>query len=184
MNGNLAPLRTRDGSTCAGNSIRLMLNLRPDGGGGGRVFEHPLLRFSWDSKALAELRAAVFDMPVRITFPRHFWKIWPQVISGPMSQGQIKWRELQKFAVVSQWQWLSERFETARTWYTHYCLQYAHLSHFSIDVLRSGHFRDLPTISQWDKKHALLQGLSLRLWFYITPVHSCQLCNGLEISVG
>ena len=152
MNGNLAPLRTRDGSTCAGNSIRLMLNLRPDGGrGGGRVFEHPLLRFSWDSKALAELRAAVFDMPVRITFPRHFWKKLTPSHFGLGHRVRSSDENSKKFAVVSQWQWLSERFETAGSWYTHYCLQYAHLSYFSI-VSRSGHFRDLPTISQWDKK--------------------------------
>ena len=55
------------------------------------------------------------------------------------------------FTIASRPQWLRERFEAFRIWYTTQYLQLVYLGFFYIGDLRSGQFRDLPIISQWGK---------------------------------
>ena len=57
------------------------------------------------------------------------------------------------FPSASRPQWLREIFEAFRIWYTTKYLQSYNLyiSYFYIGDIRSGHFRDLPIISQWGK---------------------------------
>ena len=100
--------------------------------------------------AMANL-AAFFALS--LNFPENFRPRSPKI----RSPGQVKWPHLRKkITIGSRPQWLRERFEAFRIWYTTKYLQIVYLGFlFYIGDLRSGQFRYLPIISQWGKLKCL-----------------------------
>ena len=76
---------------------------------------------------------------------------FPEIFGpGHQRSGQVT-SPPKNLTIASRPQWLRERFDTFRIWYTTKYLQLVDLGFFYIGDLRSGQFRDLPIISQWEK---------------------------------
>ena len=124
------------------------VNLRPAGG----VFEHPPpLRFFADSKKTAARSAAGFSPTLSPIFLTTFVKV--SILGHARSGHQVRSSDhtLQKLynrapATVFEWKLWNFR-NMIRSLVPTKCISWI----FDIGDLRSGHFRDLPIISQWAK---------------------------------
>ena len=116
------------------------------------MFEHPPPEvFFVIAKKTAARSAAIFLHSCSDNSSATFLKI---LGPGHQSSGhQVRSSDptSENFTIVSRPQWLRERFESFRIWYTTKYLQLVYLGFFYIGDLRSGQFRDLPIISQWGK---------------------------------
>ena len=141
------------------------VNLRPAGGG----FEHPPLRFFADSKKTAARSAAGFSPTLSPIFLATFVKV--SILGHARSGHQVRSSDhtLQKVynrapATVFEGKLWNFR-NMIRSSVPTKCISWI----FDIGDLRSGHFRDLPIISQWAKMKlpVLCFILSLYEWIRI-----------------
>ena len=101
------------------------------------------------------------------SFPQLLWQfrlktMWGQVTkSGQVTQLQ------NNFPIAPRLQCFRESYETFGKWWGHQCLP--NISFFYIGDLTSGHFCDLPIISQWAKNQLryIYFGASLFEWNHI-----------------
>ena len=117
----------------------------------GGVFEHPPLRFFADSKKTAARSAAGFSPTLSPIFLATFVKV--SILGHARSGHQVRSSDhtLQKLynrapATVFEGKLWNFR-NMIRSSVPTKCISWI----FDIDDLRSGHFRDLPIISQWAK---------------------------------
>ena len=118
--------------------------------GGGGVWTPPPLRFFEDSEKTAARSAAGFHPPYPHLF-RNFCKNFDPMPCEVRSPGQVKWpnykitfQSRHGYNVSGKVMKLSEYDEVTSAYKTY-------ISDFDIGDLRSGHFCDLPIISQWAK---------------------------------
>ena len=136
---------------------------------GGGAFERPPSGFSRIAKKRRRAAPPGFHPPYPPSFPQLLWKFRPNAMWGQVTRsGQVT--QLQnKFPIAPRLQCFRESYETFGIWWGHQCLQNVYLGFFYIGDLRSGHFCDLPIISQWAKNQPcyIYFGASVFEWNHI-----------------
>ena len=145
--------------------VQSRFNTRPAGGGG--AFERPPQVFE-DSENTAARSAAGFSPTLPPSFPQLLWKFWPKAMWGQVTRsGQVtKLQNNSHRATATIFQGKLWNFRNMMR----SSVPTKRISRiFDIGDLRSGHFCDLPIISQWAKNQLcyIYFGASVFEWYHI-----------------
>ena len=138
------------------------LNLRPAGG----VFEHPPCGFSRIARKRRRAAPPGFHLPYSPFFWQLLWKFRSWVMQGQVTRSGQVTIPYKNFTIAPQlvfegklWNFRNMIRSSVPT----KCISWI----FDIGDLRSGHFRDLPIISQWQKLNSLFYASS---WAYMNGI--------------